>query len=219
MLNFFFTNPLFFFGYIISLFIVITVHEFSHAFVAYQLGDPTAKLAGRLKLDPRVHLDPLGLFFLFFFGFGWGKPVPVDSFNLRNPRKDNALISLAGPGSNIIFAVVMSLLLRILTFFSESLIISLVVNIFLIPLIYLNILLAIFNLLPIHPLDGFKIVGGFLNEDQAREWEKLAQFGIIFLFMMIAPLGNQGSMISNIIQPVIKIVSQLLIPKEVIQIL
>src|SRR3989338_6639244 len=113
MLSYLFTNPLIFFFYIVALLVAIAIHEFSHALAADHLGDPTPRLAGRLKLNPLVHIDPMGLLFLLFFGFGWGKPVGFDPFNLKNPRRDAAIISLAGPFSNFVVALLLSFFLRL----------------------------------------------------------------------------------------------------------
>ncbi len=194
MINYLFTNPLLFVIYLISLLVAITIHEYSHAAMADYLGDPTPRLAGRLKLNPLVHLDTFGLIFLLLFGFGWGKPVPFDPYNLKNPRKDAALISIAGPVSNFILAIILSLITKLTH-------IPLITG-FLIPIIYLNIILGVFNLIPINPLDGFKIVGGILNEQQAKEWYQLERYGMLFLILLIIPLG-QSSMLDIIIRPVI----------------
>lgn len=213
MINILFTNPLLFLIYLAALLVAVTVHEFSHAFVADYLGDPTARLAGRLKLNPLVHLDPLGLMFLFFFGFGWGKPVAFDPFNLKNPRKDAALISIAGPISNFILALLLSLSLKLFIFFKLNFLITIGKIIF-IPMITLNLVLAVFNLLPIHPLDGFKIVGGLLSEKQANEWYQLEKYGLIFLLMLIFPLGG-SSMLEMIIRPIFNFLVNLLLPVNI----
>src|SRR3989338_4210818 len=105
-------NPVSFLIVAVLLIAAISVHEFSHAFMADHLGDPTPRLAGRLTLDPRSHLDPLGTLLLFFVGFGWGKPVPFDPFNLKDPKKDSAIISFAGPMSNLIMAILASIFIR-----------------------------------------------------------------------------------------------------------
>jgi Zn-dependent protease len=209
MINLLTTNPLSFLIYIIALLTVISIHEFAHAFMADYLGDPTPRLAGRLKFDPRVHIDLTGLLFLFFFGFGWGKPVPFDPFNLKNPRKDSALISLAGPLSNFILAFLLSFILRLFKLFGSEFLLTIGYFIFL-PFIQLNLILAVFNLLPIHPLDGFKIVGGILPEEQAKEWYQLERYGFIFLLMLIFPFGNQ-SMIDILIRPVYSFILSFLI--------
>lgn len=210
MMNFLFSNPLSFVFYIASLLIALTVHEFAHAWTADRLGDPTSRLQGRISFNPLVHIDMYGMLFLLFFGFGWGKPVEFDPFNLKNPRKDGALISLAGPASNFILALALSLLLRLFILFqlADFYIIG---SIIITPLIILNISLGLFNLIPIHPLDGFKIVGGLLPREKSYEWDQLQRYGFIFLLLLIIPIGN-GSMLSNILQPAVSYVINLLIP-------
>lgn len=210
MLSYLFSNPLLFFVYLIALLVAIAVHEFSHAFAADYLGDPTPRLAGRLKLNPFVHIDGLGLLFLLFFGFGWGKPVGFDPYNLKNPRKDAAIISLAGPFSNFILAFLLSIVFRLMMLSSFQSI----GYFFLVPIISLNIILGVFNLLPIHPLDGFKIVGGILSEEKAREWYQLERYGLIFLLMLIFPFGR-SSLLDLIIRPVVSFILGLLIPASV----
>ncbi|OGK23268.1 hypothetical protein A3F58_00565 [Candidatus Roizmanbacteria bacterium RIFCSPHIGHO2_12_FULL_37_9b] len=210
MLSYLFTNPLLFFVYLIALLVAIAVHEFSHAYAADYLGDPTPRLAGRLKLNPLAHIDGIGLLFLLFFGFGWGKPVGFDPYNLKNPRKDAAIISLAGPFSNFILAILLSIVLKFIIFLRLSPLQSMAFF-FLAPIISLNIILGVFNLLPIHPLDGFKIVGGLLSEEKAREWYQLERYGMIFLLMLIFPFAG-SSLLDLIIRPVVSFILGLLIP-------
>lgn len=212
MFELLFNNPLAFLIYLIALFLAITIHEFAHAWVTDQLGDPTARLAGRLKLNPRVHIDAVGFLFLFFFGFGWGKPVPFDPFNLKNPRRDSALISLAGPISNFILVLILAILWRIILFFFPFLSLNNLFSSLFFSIIQLNLILGIFNLIPIHPLDGFKIVAGFLPENQANEWLQLSKYGIFFLLLMIMPLGG-SSMVDMIIKPIINFFLYLAIPQ------
>jgi len=213
MINYLLTNPLLFVVYMISLLVAITIHEFSHGLVADYLGDPTPRLAGRLKLNPLVHLDAFGLFFLLLFGFGWGKPVPFDPYNLKNPRKDAALISIAGPASNIILAILLSLLLKSFIFFNLPTLFA-ISSFIIVPVIYLNVILGVFNLLPINPLDGFKIVGGILSEEKAQQWYELERYGMIFLLLLIIPLG-QSSMLDLIIRPLTNFFINLLIPSSI----
>jgi len=210
MFFYFFSNPLMFVFYILALFVAITIHEFSHALAADFLGDPTPRLQKRLTLNPKAHLDPFGLLFLLFFGFGWGKPVEFDPFNLKNPRRDAAIISFAGPFSNFILALTLSILLKLFIFFEIKLLYT-IGSLFFTTMIYLNIVLGVFNLLPVHPLDGFKIVGGILPEKQAKEWYELERYGLIFLLMMFFPLGK-SSMIDLIIRPVVSFLTNLLLP-------
>lgn len=185
----------------LGLLLAITIHEFSHAAVAYRLGDPTAKLQGRLTLNPLAHLDPLGTLLLFFIGFGWGKPVPFDPFNLRNPKRDSALISFAGPGSNIITAVILVSPFWIGQVANLPTLVTIAK--FLQPVVLLNLILAIFNLIPIHPLDGFKVLGGILPRQWYYDWVQMERFGIFFLLFLIFPLFGGQSIISLILGPVI----------------
>lgn len=213
-----FYDPLTFIFNIVALLVAITIHEFSHALVADRLGDPTAKIQGRITLNPLAHLDPVGTIALVFFHFGWGKPVPFDPFNLRNPRRDGALISLAGPASNMLLAFACSLLLQFLFFvFTGPLVIF--IGRFLSTIIYLNVILAIFNLIPIHPLDGFKIVGGLLPDKKAREWDELSHYGLFFLLVLLfLPVGG-GSIIHNFLNPTVSTIVDALLPDYVQKIL
>jgi len=210
MLSYLFSNPLMFVFSLIALLLAITIHEFSHALAADFLGDPTPRLQKRLTLNPKAHLDPFGLLFLFFFGFGWGRPVEFDPFNLKNPRRDAAIISLAGPISNLILALILSISLKLFIFFKIKTLYT-IGSLFFVPMIYLNVVLAVFNFLPVYPLDGFKIVGGVLPEKQAKEWYQLERYGLIFLLMMFFPLGK-SSMIDFLIRPVINFFTSFLLP-------
>lgn len=192
----------------VSILTAITIHEFAHAYVADYLGDPTARLKGRLSLNPLVHLDLYGLLFLLLIGFGWGKPVTFDPYNLKNPRKDASLISLAGPASNFILAIVLALLLKVFIFIKLYFLFTIGAQI-----LYWNLVLGIFNLLPVGPLDGFKIVGGFLSEEKAREWYSLEKYGMIFLLLLVIPIGRT-SLVSTIISPVISFLLNILIPQS-----
>lgn len=204
------SNPLGFLFWLAALAAAITIHEFAHAWAAERLGDPTPRLMGRLTLNPLAHLDPLGTLMLLIARFGWGKPVQFDPFNLRHPRRDSALISLAGPVSNLILATACAMVLRFLFAYRISLIATVLIA-FLHPLIVLNVVLAVFNLIPIHPLDGFKIVGGMLSETHARQWAELEGYGILFLILLIIPLGG-ASPISQLISPIINALLGLLLP-------
>ncbi len=210
MYNYLFSNPLIFFLYLFALLVAITIHEFSHAYMADQLGDPTPRLQGRLKLNPMAHLDWLGMVFLLLFGFGWGKPVEFDPYNLKNPRKDAAVISIAGPISNFIMAIALSIILRLLIFFDLNFLTT-IGFLLLTPVIRMNIILGVFNLLPIHPLDGFKIVGGFLSNESAREWYSLQRYGMFFLLLMIFPIAGT-SMLERVLSPMVSFMVNILIP-------
>lgn len=186
-------------GLIILIFSAI-LHEVAHGYVADRLGDPTARLAGRLTLNPLPHIDPLMSVFLplllIFSGspiiFGAAKPVPVDPFNLREGRKDLALVALAGPLTNILLAIVASLFLKLLTSLPADAI-ALQAGIFY-PLLSLviiyNILLAVINLLPIPPLDGSKVFSFLLPEKEAAIYLSLSSFGIVILLFVILFSGQ-----------------------------
>ena len=208
MLGELFNNPFGFFSWLIALAVAITVHEFAHALAADRLGDPTPRLQGRLTLNPLAHLDPLGTLMLLIARFGWGKPVVFDPFNLKNPQRDAAIISFAGPVSNIVLATAVSLILR--AFLSGPY--AMVAYIIIQPIIIMNVFLAIFNLVPIHPLDGFKIVGGLLPAEYARQWQELESYGMIFLLFLVFPVFGGISPISRFISPVINFVLSLLLP-------
>jgi Zn-dependent protease len=182
--------------------------------MADYLGDPTPRLQGRLKLNPLVHIDNIGMLFILFFGFGWGKPVEFDPFNLKDPRKDAAFISIAGPSSNFILAIILALMLKLFIVLQLNFMIIIGSLIF-VPMIQMNLLLGVFNLLPIHPMDGFKIVEGILSEEKAREWASLQRFGMIFLIMLIIPIGG-SSMLSGILMPTVSLLFNLLVPGRIL---
>jgi len=196
-----FSNPLSFLIWLVALLVALTIHEFSHAAMADRLGDPTARLAGRKTLNPFAHLDPIGTLMLLFFRVGWGKPVPIDDYNLQDSRRDTALISLAGPGSNLILAIFLAILMRLIG------LIGLIG-----PMIILNVSLGIFNLLPIHPLDGAKILLGFLDDEQAYKLEVFyRQFGLILLIFLLFPFFGT-SPIMAVIWPIINFIIRILVP-------
>jgi Zn-dependent protease len=208
-----FNNPIGFLFYIVALVIAITVHEFAHALLADRLGDPTPRLQGRLTLNPLAHLDLVGSIMMLVARFGWGKPVVFDEYNLRNPRRDAAVISIAGPVSNLLVAIAGSIILHILVASHITTgLLGIVLYSFLQPLIMMNVVLAIFNLVPIHPLDGFKIVGGILPPEYARQWKELEPYGMIFLIFMIFPFFGGVAPIHQLINPAISVLLKLLLP-------
>src|SRR3989344_2523293 len=168
-----------------ALLIAVTIHEFAHAFIADKLGDTTPGMQGRISLNPLRHLDPIGTLMLILFRFGWGKPVQFDPFNLRHPKRDSALIALAGPASMLAVLAV--------------------------PLILMNITLAIFNFLPVPPLDGAKVLYGILPMEWAEEYNHfMKDYGMILLILLIIPIGGRSIAI-NLILPVINFLVQLLL--------
>lgn len=212
------TNPLGVLFSLIALAIAITIHEFAHAYSADRLGDPTPRLQGRLTLNPLRHLDPIGTVMIILAGFGWGKPVVFDPFNLRNPRRDAAVISIAGPISNLILATISAVILQILltyrlALFGNALGVGLYAFMGLLrSMVVLNVVLAVFNLVPVHPLDGFKIVGGILPKEYARQWYELEPYGMIFLIFLIFPIFGGVSPISQVISPIINWILTILLP-------
>ena len=191
--------------FLFGLIIAITVHEFAHALLADRLGDPTPRSQGRLTLNPLAHLDPVGTLMLLLFRFGWGKPVIFDPYNLAHPRRDAGIISLAGPASNILLATILALSLRFLP------LPQLLSPFFYIPIL-LNITLAVFNLIPVYPLDGEKILAALLPRDLAYEYQAvMSRYGTIILIFLILPVFGTSPIIS-LISPTITFLSRLLLP-------
>jgi Zn-dependent protease len=166
---------------LIALVPAFTVHEFSHAWVAYRLGDSTAKDMGRLTLNPMKHLDVFGILLVLVAGFGWAKPVPVNPYNLRRGRRDLAVVAVAGPLSNLLMAVAMALVWRLV---GAGALPEFVVFTFFV-FVWLNVVLMFFNLLPISPLDGFKVAVGWLPEPLASRYAQTAQWGMLVLIGLI----------------------------------
>jgi len=184
-----FNNPEQLVYIILTLMIAFTLHEFAHAYVAFKFGDPTAKNQGRLTFNPIKHLDPIGTILIFIIGFGWAKPVPVNRFYFKRPRLAGVLVSIAGPLTNLVLA-----------FLAQTIYIALIVTGvevsgfvmgFLSTMISLNILLFVFNLIPLPPLDGYRIISDLVPN---RIRPKLTQYeqygGLLFLVIAITPLSN-----------------------------
>ncbi len=172
-----------------AILIALTFHEYAHAYVAYRLGDPTAKYMGRLTLNPLAHLDPLGTIMIFIIHFGWAKPVPVDPRHLGNPKRDLMWISAAGPLMNMALALVSGILIRLFVGlgFANTYAGSLASIVFqmLYFSMYINLALAFFNLLPIPPLDGSKIFAGLLPNRYASTLYMIESKGPMILFGII----------------------------------
>jgi len=199
MISILFSNPLAFFIIFPLLLLSITFHEWAHCLVTDKLGDPTPRAKGRLTLDPRAHLDPIGTLAMLLTGFGWGRPAPFDPYNLKNPVKDAALIAAAGPTSNILIALVAALILKIGFVAGLPLLIMALIQ-----LISLNIVLAVFNLIPVGPLDGAKIVLALLPPETAIEFEDfMSRYGIIVLGLLIFPWAGGASPVSQLVQPIV----------------
>lgn len=182
LISLLFENPAVFFGWIIALIVSISFHEFSHAFTANALGDMTPKYEGRLTLNPLAHLDPVGTLLLVLVGFGWGKPVPFNPYNLKYHRFGPALVSLAGPVSNLILIVVFGVVLKVLAAFGLA---GGAVTQLLFIIIVLNMILMLFNLIPIAPLDGSKVLYTLLPRSLSWVAERMEQYGPFILLGLI----------------------------------
>ncbi|MEH6943756.1 site-2 protease family protein [Bacillus sp. JJ722] len=174
---------------VISLLIAFTVHEFAHAYVAYKFGDPTAKEQGRLTLNPKEHIDPLGTILILIAGFGWARPVPVNRNHFKNPRLAGVLVSLAGPLSNLLIAIIaFAIWYGLLGAGVQP---PIYVYQFVNQLIGLNILLFVFNLIPIPPLDGYRIIEDLVSPHVRAKMTQYEQYGIlIFLILLFTPLDQ-----------------------------
>lgn len=194
--------------------LAITVHEFTHGYIAYKFGDPTAKLAGRLTFNPISHLDPIGTIILVLTRMiGWAKPVPVDPRYFKNPRTDMLWVSLGGPAANLVSAAILAILIHVLIFITGGQLSGQISTLILVPLymillfaVKINVVLAVFNLIPVPPLDGSKILSGLLPRRQAYEFEKLEPYGFIILIVLIFT-----NAINYIIWPPIRIIEGLLL--------
>lgn len=182
------------------------IHEVAHGFVANKLGDPTAKNLGRLNLNPLAHFDPIGTTMLLLFGFGWAKAVPVNSYYFKNRKNGMALTALAGPVANILLATVCLLLQKVVIFFlPTSMFFQLLAQVLSI-IVSINVTLAAFNLIPIPPLDGSKIVGFFLPmhiyyrvENWFARYQQMFLYGMMLILFVLPNFGGVFGMLGNII--------------------
>ncbi|MDD2616934.1 MAG: site-2 protease family protein [Candidatus Cloacimonetes bacterium] len=196
---------------ILMVFYSIIIHEVSHAFAAFALGDDSAQRAGRLSFNPKKHIDPFGtvilpliLYFSAGFIYGYAKPVPFNPYNFRNLKRDSGLTALAGPASNILIAIVLSVIFHLMGSMPA-------VQHVLWYVIFLNLLLAFFNLIPVPPLDGSKVLGIFLTDEAYFKWTAQERKGMIYLFAFIIISNLLGlNLISKIVLPPVTLVMRLL---------
>ncbi len=185
--------------------LALTLHEFSHAFAAFRLGDDTAKQMGRLSLNPLRHLDLVGTVMIFLVHFGWAKPVPVNGMNLQNPKRDMLWISLAGPVSNMVLALLSGILMRVLVSMGLDAAQMPWIRILYMMLFFslqINLALAIFNILPIAPLDGSKILFGILPRQYEHWVIPLERYGpLVLLGLIILGHSTNVSILGRIIWP------------------
>lgn len=186
---------------VVSVFVCLTIHETSHGLAAYALGDPTAKKEHRLSLNPLRHIDPLGLLMMFFVGFGWAKPVPVDMRYFKNPKSGMALTALAGPLSNFVLAIILLLICKYMAYTVAVTAFTLGLYQFLFITAFLSVGLGTFNLLPIPPLDGSKVLFSFLPDRMYLKLMYYERYGMILLLAMAFLGAGNGflSMLMNMV--------------------
>ena len=186
---------------VVSVFLCLTIHETSHGLAAYALGDPTAKKEHRLSLNPLRHIDPLGLLMMFFVGFGWAKPVPVDMRYFKNPKSAMALTASAGPLSNFVLAIILLLICKYMAYTVAVTAFTLGLYQFLFITAFLSVGLGTFNLLPIPPLDGSKVLFSFLPDRMYLKLMYYERYGMILLLAMAFLGAGNGflSMLMNMV--------------------
>lgn len=187
-----------------ALIIAMSFHEYSHGFVADKLGDPTPRQNGRLTLNPLAHIDPIGLLMLFLIYFGWAKPVPINPYYFKDKRKGVLYVSLAGPVSNLLLAIVTKILLHFLLDVP-------VVNEILSSLYMYNLVFAVFNIIPVPPLDGSKVLWSLLPSKQAYLLSQYENFGQIALLLLVIT-GFIGTIMYPLINILNAIITTILMP-------
>ena len=199
---------------VLTLIIALTVHEFSHAFIAYRFGDTTARDAGRLTLNPLKHLDVLGSLMLLLVGFGWAKPVPINPYALRRKSESAEMwVSLVGPASNLLLAVIAGLLLRLHLFpwQASSGILPSAADFFF-TFMTINLVLMLFNLIPLAPLDGEKVLAFFLPSKWSNSFSQIQRYGPILLMVLLFVLPMVGvDIISWVMTPALNQISKALL--------
>lgn len=195
-------SPIDFIAILVGFMVIgITVHEFAHAWVANKFGDPTAKMEGRVSLNPLSHLDPIGTILFLIIGFGWGKPVPINPHFLRH-KKDELKVSIAGIVANLLVATLLSIPLRI-AMLKGIVIDSEPILLFLKKLVEINVILAAFNILPIPPLDGSRFIEYFLSEEGKYNFQRFGQYALLGLILFGFVTGI--SIISALVEPIMRV--------------
>ncbi len=192
----------------------LTLHEYAHGWVAWRLGDPTAKQLGRLTLNPISHLDPIGTIAFILLNFGWAKPVPVNPRHFRNPIQGMCWVAAAGPAANLILAILSALLYKtLLPLLITEATHTVITKTVAIPLlgmlhasVWINLVLFVFNLLPVPPLDGSRIVAGILPPAMAQRWVQIERYGFIVILLLM-----MSGVIGHIIGPFISTLNNLLL--------
>ena len=196
------------------LLLALTFHEFCHGYVAWRLGDPTAANQGRLTMNPLRHLDPLGTLAFFLIRFGWAKPVPVNASYFRDPKRGMLLVALAGPMSNLLLAVLSAVAVKLLIPLAIGVheqgglanTVMLPLLMMLVNSVWINLLLCIFNLIPVPPLDGGRILAGFLPNHLAYSFQRYEQIGIVVILVL-----SLTGVLGKIISPVVRTANNLLL--------
>ncbi len=219
-----FAAVIFFSAIVTALILGISFHEFSHAYIADTLGDGLPRKMGRVTLNPLAHLEPLGTIMMLVVGFGWGRPVPVNPNATRNPKAALGLTAAAGPVSNFVVAAVAGLPIKLdlvpwSSPFNQSnaLLLSLngwelkeYLSVYLSAIVLFSLILGVFNLIPIAPLDGFKVAVGFLPRDLSNEFARLEQYGpIILIILFLLPFFTGTFLLFEIMEPIIKVLARL----------
>lgn len=188
------------------LIIALTVHEFAHAITAYKLGDPTPKMQGRVTLNPLAHLDPLGTIMIILsslagVGICWGKPVSFNPYNLKHPKRDTGIIAAAGPVSNILMAAMsIGIIMMVDNYYVDAAAVSFTL---------LNIVLAVFNLIPIYPLDGFNVVLSLLPKNLSEQFAETAKYGMYVLLLLVIT-GATKVIINPVVNGVMEIIRSII---------
>lgn len=196
------------FSILFVIFCVLPLHEFAHGWVANKLGDPTAKLEGRLTLNPLASIDTAGAVALLFFGFGWAKPVPIDARYFKKPKRDTAIVAIAGPVSNLIAALVGAIIYIAVIVFMPANVIKQFLAAMLSYYVTVNISLAVFNLIPIPPLDGSRVIAAFLSNKALYTYYRYQNIFVMILFFLMltgalsGPLYTVQSVFANAVMSI-----------------